>query len=236
MKRSWLVMAVFLPLALGCGSGVSSGTKTVEGSLDTSKEVVLGLRIKPNDAFTSHMVSESSAGGQTVKLTITQEQKVDKVDGDKYHMSSTVKEMLVEGSGPQVEALRQGAESQKGKITTMVMDDRSRIVSSNDPSVQEMNLPSLPEEAIKAGSTWEGTFEAMMIKGKMKNRAEGVQRVSGRDAMKVVTTMTSDDGSVSGTTTSWFDIETGQTILSDSTTTIKMMGQEVTSKTHLELR
>ncbi|MFY9233926.1 MAG: hypothetical protein WAO58_05620 [Fimbriimonadaceae bacterium] len=240
MKRSTLWLGALALAAVGCsgnsGSGVASGTKGISGTLDTGKEVLLRLKLQPGQTYTTYMVSESSGGGQTIKFTITQEQKVDKIENGNYSISSTLKDMKVEGSGQQIEAMRKGAESQKGKVTTLVLSDRGKIVSSGDPTGNDMNLPALPEQPIKAGTTWEGDFEAMMVKGKMVNRAEGVQTVSGKQAMKVVTTLSNADGTLSGTTNAWFDIETGQTILVESSAKVKLMGQEVASKTRMELR
>lgn len=210
--------ALFLILA-GCGGGTATTSST------TSTEVPAdGIELKisagEGDAVTyqAKMTMDGSGPAQPgvpseikVEADMKQMVKVTKVEDGKITMETSFSDVNVTGTEMIANILKQTFGEQKSTIT---VDEKGRVLNSEgvmDANSMAGGTVYFPDGKVKVGDTWEQKLPSQGSEMSATYKFEGMEKVDGMDAAKIVMTPKGDNTST-GSFTYWIDTKTGMAI------------------------
>lgn len=273
MKRLTPLVALIATALVGCGSGGDSMSSAPEGTpksgttttgSPTGTPVPSGeavtLRLKPKVGTIYVLENMSEAGGQSSSTTMTTKILESNANGVK------MENVMSNATGPAA-AMLNGFKmviqaSPMYQIQTVTMD-------SKDPQMAQMGkamessmkmMPIFPQEAVRVGETWNGSFDIgrmmtdMGVPASFKGDTnmdmvmtfKGIEEKEGRQVAvirnvaneKITMVVNGEDKDmtmeIDGET--YFDLETGMSLGSVTTSKTSVMGQDQISKNTIKLK
>jgi hypothetical protein len=161
-------MQKFIPIALlailivGCKGGDTTAATTGGGEASTtgataSADGSYTFKLNPKQGEKYTYVTQGSAMGMSTEQTMTM--TVEKVDGDKFTIVTTMDGMKVNGK----EATGAAGDALKKLKITSVMDSTGKSLETKlegapaGTPTPETPMTAFPAKAVKVGDTWEGT-------------------------------------------------------------------------------
>lgn len=253
-KFTWAILSGVAIMAAGCGSsdgGTGGGTGAVKGpgttggpvaNVNAGREVTLRLKPAVGDKYSTHInmdmtvtppAGQAGAQPMTMSMKVASNDEIVEVKDGKISIKSTITE--AEGTGPMGATV--GA--MKGKVTTMVMDERGKMVNAGElAGNQAMSNPTpvFPEGPIKAGSTWKAQVEQNGQKVDADFKAVGIESVEGKEAMKIEMAVKVPQLQQPFVFTYFVDVSNGRLIKGSGNMDMEQQGAKMTMKMSMETK
>ncbi|HVL38535.1 MAG TPA: hypothetical protein VM328_04000 [Fimbriimonadaceae bacterium] len=244
MRRFSLLLSTsaLLSTLIGCGTSESGG---IAGTAAPPAERAVTLRLQPKEGEThtydATMKMTLGAGEQEMGLDVKMEvvRDVTKVEPGKFTIKESARNVEVSGTGMLGAMAEQMKNNLQSSTATRVYDERNKMIEGDDGAAAAAGAGNFtaiyPEKPVKAGDTWSDTLSAQGTDIKVNYKAEGIEQIAGKDAMKITMDFEPDNAmKFKGPLTFWVDVESGIPHRAEGTITGEQQGQTI--KIELSMR